>query len=390
MPSILLLRETCKFRVKPDAKQVIILEELFNSYTEMVKECLKRVISLGISSRKRLHEVIYKELRVKYSAYPSHYIYTAITQTLAIFKSYRRLYRKKKSVSLPRVENLNSILLDDTHLFWFNWGRLKLATHRGNVVLPFDVHVHSKKFRDWQVKGSRLVRKGSDFFLHATFKKAVEERKSEGVVGIDINEKSIDLAVVRPDKVRFIKIDVSEAKYIRDRYFKKRRRIQRKTSGQKKAELLAKYSGREKRRVNEVLQKASRFIANVIAEENVTPVMEVLTNIRERIRCNRSLNRRLHSLPFRRIQFCVSYKSMEQGLKPEHVKANNTSRTCPICGEFNKPNGHVFKCKKCRFYADRHLVAAWNIAMKLPMCRPLPLAAKVFNEPQVIEVRGKG
>ncbi|MEM3441078.1 MAG: transposase [Candidatus Bathyarchaeia archaeon] len=355
----------------------------------MVKECLKFVISLGISSRKRLHEAVYKELRAKYSAYPSHYIYTAITQTLAIFKSYRRLSRKRKNVSLPKVENLNSILLDDAHLFWFNWGSLKLATHRGNVVLPFEVHVHSKKFRGWQVKGSRIVRKDGAFFLHATFKKAVEERHTEGVLSIDINEKSIDLAVIKPDKVKFIRIDVIEAKYIRGRYFKKRRHIQRKTSGHKKVELLAKYSGRKKRRVNEVLHKSSKFIAHIIAEENVKPVMEVLTNIREGIRFNRRLNRRLHSLPFRKIQFYVSYKSMERGLQPEYVKANNTSRTCPICGELNKPNGHVFKCKRCGFHADRHLVAAWNIAMKLPMCRHLPLAAKVLNEPQVIEVRGR-
>jgi putative transposase len=32
------------------------------------------------------------------------------------------------------------------------------------------------------------------------------------------------------------------------------------------------------------------------------------------------------------------------------------------------------------FQADRHLVAAWNIAAKLPMCRPSPLAAKAIDE----------
>ncbi|MEM0288287.1 MAG: zinc ribbon domain-containing protein, partial [Nitrososphaerota archaeon] len=47
--------------------------------------------------------------------------------------------------------------------------------------------------------------------------------------------------------------------------------------------------------------------------------------------------------------------------------AKNTSRRCPICGELNKPNGHVFKCRRCYFQADRHLVAAWNIAMKRSM-----------------------
>ncbi len=84
------------------------------------------------------------------------------------------------------------------------------------------------------------------------------KRKPEGVFGIDVNERSVDLAVVKPDKVRFAKIDVSEAKYTR--YFKKRWNIQSKKSGKTEAELLAKYSGREKRRVSDILHKASRII----------------------------------------------------------------------------------------------------------------------------------
>jgi len=128
---------------------------------------------------------------------------------------------------------------------------------------------------------------------------------------MDVNEKSIDLVVVKPDKVKFIKIDISQAKYVRDRYFRKRRSIQRKTLGKTEAKLLAKYSGREKRRVNDVLHKASKIIAHIIAEEN------------------------------------------------------------------------------CGFQADRHLVAAWNIAVKLPVCRPLPLAAKALDEPLLITVRGR-
>ncbi|MEM3833413.1 MAG: transposase [Thermoprotei archaeon] len=210
------------------------------------------------------------------------------------------------------------------------------------------------------------------------------------MLGIDVNESSIDLAVVKPNKVKFIKIDISEAKYIRGRYFRKRRSIQNKTSGETKAELLAKYSGREKRRINDILHRATKIIAGVIAEENVKPVMEKLKGIRERIRYGRKMNRRLHAMPFRKIQSYISYKSMELGFNPEMVNAKSTSRTCPMCGELSKPNGHAFKCRKCGFQADRHLVAAWNIAMRLSMCRPLPLAAKALNEPLEIEVRGKG
>jgi len=115
--------------------------------------------------------------------------------------------------------------------------------------------------------------------------------------------------------------------------------------------------------------------------------MEELADIREKIRYGRKMNRRLHNVPFRKIQFYVAYKSAENGFKPEHVKAKNTSRTCPMCGELNKPNGHVYKCKACGFQADRHLVAAWNIAAKLPVCHPLPLAAKALHEPLLITVR---
>jgi transposase len=59
---------------------------------------------------------------------------------------------------------------------------------------------------------------------------------------------------------------------------------------------------------------------------------------------------------------------------------------CPICGELNKPNGHIYKCRKCSFQADRHIVAAWNIAAKPPMCHPPQLAAKATHEALKAEV----
>ncbi|MEM3570091.1 MAG: hypothetical protein QXI20_11255, partial [Candidatus Jordarchaeales archaeon] len=60
---------------------------------------------------------------------------------------------------------------------------------------------------------SRLVKFNNEYYLHVTFRRTVEEREAEGVLGIDVNESSIDLVVVKPGKVRFIKIDIVEAKY---------------------------------------------------------------------------------------------------------------------------------------------------------------------------------
>nr|HDO80976.1 hypothetical protein [Candidatus Bathyarchaeota archaeon] len=58
------------------------------------------------------------------------------------------------------------------------------------------------------------------------------------------------------------------------------------------------------------------------------------------------------------------------------------SRICPICGELNKPNGHLYCCKKCGFKADRHLVAAWNIGLKSSMWSALPFSPKATHPPQ--------
>jgi putative transposase len=382
----LLLSETCKFKLEPTEEQKRMLEELFSTYRSMVEECLRTAMSMNITSRKRLHESIYGELRGKFRDYPSHYIYTAVTAALGMYKAYRRLSRKRDYVKPPSIEGLKAVLLDDTHLFWFSWGSLKIATHKGHLTIPFKLHEHAEKFKDWQVKGSRLVKDGDEYYLHVTFKKVVEEKEYKGLLGIDVNEKSIDLAIIKPDKIKFVKIDISEAKYIRDRYFKKRRSIQRRTKGEVKARLLAKYSKRERWRVDAILHKTGKIIAEIAAKEEVKPVMEKLKDMREGMKYGRRMNRRLHSIPFRKIQLYIFYKSVEKGYKPEYVDARNTSRMCPICGELNKPNGHIYKCRKCGFQADRHIVAAWNIATKLPMCRPSPLAAKATHEALKAEV----
>ena len=376
----LLLNETCRFKLEPSREQRQILEELFLAYEEMVRECLKRAMDLNVTSRKRLHESIYRELRTKFKDYPSHYIYTAITMALGIYKSYRRLSRRRNKIKPPSIKRLKTILLDDTHLFWFSWGSLKTATNKEHLDIPFRLHEHAEKFKDWQVKSSRIVMLGDEYYLHVTFRKAIEEEEYDGILGIDVNEKSIDLAIVKPGKVRFVKVDISEAKYIRDRYFKKRRSIQSKVKGKARTKLLAKYSGREKRRVDAILHKASKTVARIVAEEKAKPVMEDLKNMRKKMKYSKRMNRRLHNMPFKKLQSQIFYKSIEKGYKPETIDAKNTSKTCPICGELNKPNGHVFNCKRCGLQADRHLVAAWNIAAKPPMCRPSPLAAKAINE----------
>ncbi len=53
--------------------------------------------------------------------------------------------------------------------------------------------------------------------------------------------------------------------------------------------------------------KLQGLLTQIIAEENVKPAMEKLTNIRKKIRYGRKMNRRLHDIPFRKIKSHISY-----------------------------------------------------------------------------------
>jgi hypothetical protein len=112
---------------------------------------------------------------VKYKDYPSHYIHTAITTALGIYKSYRRLSRKRNHIKPPSTERMETVLLDDTHLFWLNWGSFKIATRKGHLTIPFRLHEHTGKFKGWRVRGSRIVKYGSCCYLHVTFKRLLKK-----------------------------------------------------------------------------------------------------------------------------------------------------------------------------------------------------------------------
>lgn len=55
--------------------------------------------------------------------------------------------------------------------------------------------------------------------------------------------------------------------------------------------------------------QASKVTAQIIGEE-VKPVIEEVRNIRERM-CGRKINGRLHTMPFKKVQSYITYKSRD-------------------------------------------------------------------------------
>jgi IS605 OrfB family transposase len=107
-----------------------------------------------------------------------------------------------------------------------------------------------------------------------------------------------------------------EIKRVRGLYGHIRRRLQEKKLLKKVKEL----RGKEKRRVNQQLH----IIANQIldyAKQFPKPiiVMEDLNGVRSNFKRSKKLNRRFHSLSFRKLQTIIEYKALLEGIE---VKLN--------------------------------------------------------------------
>ena len=118
-----------------------------------------------------------------------------------------------------------------------------------------------------QVKGSRLVRR--EYSLRIAFRKIAEQIEPEGLMGTDVNEKRIDLEVVKDDKVRSAKIDTLGRRRAFGRRLLERLKLNYYRNTQ-----------REKRRVSNILHKTSKVVSDVARQENVRPVMDDLISVK--------------------------------------------------------------------------------------------------------------
>lgn len=163
-------------------------------------------------------------------------------------------------------------------------------------------------------------------------KKIVEvSDKPETVIAIDRGERNLAVAVAisinnpdKPVKGQFWR--GAEIKRIRGLY----NHIRRKLLKKKLMKKVKKLKGRERRKVEQQLH----IIANqIIAYTKQFPkpiiVMEDLTGIRDNFHKSKELNRRFHSLPFRKLQKIIEYKALLAGINVIYLKkklVKNTSK----------------------------------------------------------------
>ena len=142
----------------------------------------------------------------------------------------------------------------------------------------------------------------------------------------------------------------AKIKRVRGLYSHIRRKLGEKKLIKKKIKEVRK---REKNKVNQQLHIiANQIVAYAKQFPKPMMVMEDLYGIRNNFKKSERLNRRFHSLPFRRLRLYVEYKENLEGIKVRYLtkkETRNTSRTCHRCGYVAQLKGREFKCRDVKW-----------------------------------------
>ncbi len=256
------------------------------------------------------------------------------------------------------------------------WLTLSLS-RRGRISLPIVFGKRQKRRIEEALRGEwafatvEMVKRNGEWYAHFVLKKSIGFEEPETVIAIDRGERNLAVAVAiskespnKPMRGQFWK--GGEIKRIRGLCGHIRRKLQEKRRIGKVKEL----KGRERRKVNQQLHIVANQIA-AYAKQFFKPmiVMEDLTGVREGFKKSKGLNKRFHSLAFRRLQTYVEYKANLHGIEVRYLtkeETKNTTKTCHKCGHVVRRvlNGKL-KCPKCRLNYDRDLNAAINIARRV-------------------------
>jgi len=406
-----------------------LLGNLLDQFVASVNFCIQKCLEHKLTSRASLHHVAYEEWKSMFNL-ATHWFHSTSQVATQTLRSWRKLCRQGRAdPNKPPIYEARTMRLE----LWGDRNQTGVCRFHGNAVqirirrdeylwLPLIVtERHELHYlSDWREGKTKVGEVTISAFkdranVFVPFKREVEPKLIEGVCGIDINERSVDLTILKPDgPPKHITLDVSKLPAIRHASQLKRKSIQKKFDippqrPVQKRRLGAKYWRRERNRTNQFLHVVSKQIAKIAERERVAVAFEGIKGIRGSMRSKRKskngqalrrdMRRRLNQWPFRKLQTFVEYKVARHGLPIVEVSNYHKSKDCPMCGQYNRPNGHTYRCKACRFKASRHLVASWNIAkdgarhvpadcwQMQPMTERLVAAEKPSVEPEKISVQ---
>jgi len=352
---------------RPNRVKVFALNQCLAEYYRLVKYYLK----LNLVSKNELHG-FYDGIKTMFYL-PTALIQTARDKAVETLTSFEENAREESKLRLRHI----SIRFDQrcyglsktTNILTPYWINLKLNREKR---LSFPVMFGEKQKTlieeafegEWKFTTLEMVKRDGEWYAHFVLKRTVSFTQPQTVIGLDIGEVNLATAIAftnKPSRGRFWR--GSEIKSTRGLYNHIRRGL-----GMRGLTAKIKSIGRrEKNRVNERLHILSRQLVEYTTQfPRPIIAMEDLSGLRRRMNFSRKSNRRVHSMPYCKLQNYIQYKAGLKGIEVRYVSARNTSRTCHRCGHVARQVvGRRFTCDKCGLLYNRDLNAATNIAHAL-------------------------
>lgn len=358
--------------LKPNKQKILALNSTLERYFHLVRWYL----SFNSTSKTFLHRNCYE--KAKQFNLNAALIQTARDKSVETMKSFKT---NKEGGILIRPERIS--MRFDRRCYHFSktsnvltpyWLILSL-TREERISLPL-VFGERQKMIEEAFKGGlefatvEMVKRGCDWYAHFILRKTVElTSEPETIIGIDRGERNLAVTIAifkaspKPMKGQFW--SGAEIKRTRGLYGHIRRNLGKK----KLLDKIKAINTKERKKVNQQLHITANQIVEYTKQfHNPIIVMENLRGIRHSFNVTGELNRRFHSLPFRRLQAYIEYKANLEGIEVRYLtkaETRNTSKTCHICGNVSNIKGRTYRCSSCGMEYDRDLNAAINIACRL-------------------------
>jgi putative transposase len=400
---------TANLKLTTTPEQVQALRQTQLAYRDALNAVSQYAFQHGkTSSNIALHRGMYDELRAHYHL-PSQLACSVERQVAATYKGLwsklkknkehrRARITKKRFQGLDQPPHYSSPTVQYTYERDYTFQRdrrVSLGTLTGRIVLPYqgrDRHIaligHGASIGDAKLWYDKLKK---TFYLLVSLEINMPEPTCEQfntVVGVDVGIRYLAVTSTTTGKAAFH--PGKRVRHQANHYARLRKRLQRKgTRGAKRR--LKRIALRERR----LKLQANHILAKQIIEQHPHTLigLEELTDIRERTKRRkrkrkkigkgservspkaRKANRVYSQWSFAELHALITYKAALCGSLAIEVDANDTSKTCPMCGFTSKKNrpqkGLLFVCQnpKCRYTLHADLIGARNVVMRTLLVR---------------------
>jgi len=241
----------------------------------------------------------------------------------------------------------------------------KIPVFGGSIWCPIQFPYMQGPLLKKDIRETKLVRRGHEWFLHITVQQNVELNvPSASVLAVDFGERHIATSVEYANgKMQNPRFYGTEVRGIRRHYAWLRKRL-----GNKKAlKTIKKIGHKEKRKVNAVLHNISKAIVNRAKELNAVILLGSPNGESMRRKAKGKRFRRIvYSMPYCRLTKFIEYKALQEGITVVQANEDYTSKTCSKCGELAKrprqdlivcPHGHMMNAdiNACRNLIKRFI-----------------------------------